>query len=350
MTTLILILSGILIGAGVSIIWRDVQRGRRGAFVLQRGIRPEEEAEVEITVAHRARTVPEPVRSAVRTAPPTANLDQLRQAVGGIAIDGEADGERPRLPVLEAQWSALQLDLEEGVTRVNAVLQPLHLSVGASGEPTWSYKNKGFGAYRRLLIGEESVAWLRVELSSDGELYANVKAHKDERAELNGVAHAPSAGLDAKRIGDLLSECLKPAVSVAAGLEPTPENEEAASGRAWKGVEAVITASLRATNGALAQAAARLVPLAPVAWQTDSRRHRLTLSVEVGGSDVARMHIERLAQEIEVSVGVRDARLIDLGRRRRISVDGLTTHALAELIAGCAWPSIARVRENRPPA
>jgi hypothetical protein len=76
----------------------------------------------------------------------------------------------------------------------------------------------------------------------------------------------------------------------------------------------------------------------------------MTLSVEVGGSDAGCMHIERVAHEIEVAVGVGDQRLADLGRRRRLPVEGMTIHALAELIASCAWPAIARLVEARPQA
>ena len=109
----------------------------------------------------------------------------------------------------------------------------------------------------------------------------------------------------------------------------------------------MVAAALKATNGALAQAGARLVPLAPAAWEAELRRHRMTLSVEVNGDDVARMHIERLPHEMEVAVGVREPQLIDLGRRRRVPVEGMTIHTLAELIASCAWPAIARFRETR---
>ena len=76
----------------------------------------------------------------------------------------------------------------------------------------------------------------------------------------------------------------------------------------------------------------------------------MPLRVELDGSEIARMLIERLPHEMEVAVGMRDAQLADLGRRRRVPVDGLTVHALAELIAGCAWPAIARFREIRRPA
>jgi hypothetical protein len=47
---------------------------------------------------------------------------------------------------------------------------------------------------------------------------------------------------------------------------------------------------------------------------------------------------------------VPDARLADLARRQRIPVKVLTTHALAELIASCAWPAIAHFREAQPSA
>ena len=69
----------------------------------------------------------------------------------------------------------------------------------------------------------------------------------------------------------------------------------------------LVAAALKATNGALAQAGARLVPLGPGQVGDELRRHRMTLRVEVDGDDVARMHIERLPHEMEVAVGVRDA-------------------------------------------
>ena len=50
-TALILIASGILIGAGIGVIWRDVQRTRRRAFVLQRDAHGATEPEVEIVIS-----------------------------------------------------------------------------------------------------------------------------------------------------------------------------------------------------------------------------------------------------------------------------------------------------------
>jgi hypothetical protein len=339
---MLLILSGILIGSGLALVWRDMRKRRRAAFVSQRDMRAETESEVEITIAHRPRVAAEPgaadAGQGVPQAPPS-------ESASGNGVD-----RRPQAALtasLEEQWQALQPALAAGVDKINDVLTPAGVRVGPSGEPTWSYKNRGYGAYRRVIMRGESVAWLRLELTGDGRLGASVKSHKDQLAAVNAVADAPVEGLSALVASDLLSECLGPAAKYAVGAPRPTDSERDAGERAWQSVNALVAAALKATNGALAQAGARLVPVAPAAWDTQMRRHRMTLSVEVFGSDVARMHIERLAHEIEVAVGVPDARMIDLGRRRRASIDGLTTHALAELIASCAWPAIARSRENR---
>ncbi len=225
------------------------------------------------------------------------------------------------------------------------MLAAVRLFIGPVGEPSWSYKNKGYGAYRRLLMAGESMAWLRLELFLDGQLRASVKAHKEDRATVNAVADVPAAGLDADRASHLFSQCVQPAALYAA--HQMRDSDEEASEQAWEGVEALVAAALKATNGVLAQTGAQLIALAPAAWESELRRHRMALSVEVNGDDVARMHIERLPYEMEVAVGVREPQLADLGRRRRIPVDGMTIHALAELIASCAWPAIARFRETR---
>ena len=67
-TAIILIVSGVLIGAGISIIWRDVRARRRRAFVTQarRARQPRiAEPEVEITISYD----PQP---AAAPAPPLA--------------------------------------------------------------------------------------------------------------------------------------------------------------------------------------------------------------------------------------------------------------------------------------
>ena len=354
-TAAILLVSGVLIGAGISIIWRDVRAKHRRAFVTKLDARrsPEPDPEVEITISYDAQPAAAPARPLATSAPlpgPDRGEAKLPQAAARIREPSIPEPSRPgaNLPV-EHEWSNLQPALAAGVDKINAVLAPVRLSVAATGEPSWSYKNRGYGAYRRLLLGGESVAWLRLELSPDRRLHASVKAHKEDRAEINAAADAPAEGLNAARASDLLAQCLRLAATYAVRQQPGADGDEEASEQAWRSVDATVAAALKATNGALAQAGARLLPLAPAAWETEMRRHRMTLSVEVNGDDVARMHIERHLHEMEVAVGVREPHLIDLGRRRRVPVEGMTIHGLAELIASCAWPAIERFRETRRP-
>ena len=98
--------------------------------------------------------------------------------------------------------------------------------------------------------------------------------------------------------------------------------EQRASETAWQAVDAVVIAALKAGNGALSQAGARLMPLALPAWDAELRHHRMPVAVQVFGNDIARMHIDRLDQEMEVAVGLPDAHLANLGRRERIAAAG----------------------------
>jgi hypothetical protein len=327
-TTLLLLLSGALIAAGVGLIWRDIRKRGRESFVLPRDLegRAGNDADVEITAISRHRAAP---------------ADNGARAV---PLAGGASS-----PDAEARWAALQPVLGEAVQQVNAVLAAAGVSVGTAGQPSWSM-NRGYGSYRRILVGGDSLAWLRLELDAGGQLHAGVKAHKDDLAAINASSSVPADGLNTARASDLLSECLKPAASLAVQAAGGGNTERWASETAWKAIDPVVTAALQAANGALAQAGARFVALAPAAWAPDVGRHRLTIGIQVFDGDVARMLIERSGEEIEIAVGLPDARLADLGRRQRVPLQGLTTHALAEQIASCAWPAIAHFREVQPSA
>ena len=339
-TGIILVLSGILIGAGFALVWRDIRRSRRQAFLSEHDTARVAEADVEITIARPAKAA-QAAKSIV-------------SAIGASLLFGRKAGEAAALVLDEkaqeavmAEWSALQQPLEAGVDKINALLQQAQISIAAPGESAWSYKNHGYGVYRRILIGEESVAWLRLELAPDGVLHARVKAHKDDRSEINASSQAQANALDATRAGDLLAESLKPLATHVAKIHGPATPPNLASAKAWEEIDPVVAAALTATNGALSQAGARLVPLDTPAWHAEVNGHRLPLAVEVYGKDVARMHIDHSGAEVEVSVGVPDALFINLGRRRRIPVAGLTTHPLAEVIADCAWPVISRSRDSR---
>src|SRR5262245_30465018 len=347
-TALLLLLSAALVAAGVALIWRDIHRGRREAFLLRgnRSAAASADPELEVTVAHRVSEPP-------RRRPVAASADPEEEAIIAYRVP-EPPPRRPApltppLPgsapeAASPPWVALQPVINTAIDRVNAVLTAARVVIGAADEPSWNL-SRAYGVHRSILIGGESVAWLRIELGTDGQLHAAVKAHKDDLATINAAAKVAAQGLNVAGASDLLSECLKPAASLAMSLASGGSAEQWTSETAWRTVDPVVAAALKATNGALAQAGARFVPVGTPAWVPDLRRHRLTVTVEVLRAEAARMLIERVGEEMEVAVGVPDVRLAHLGRRQRLPVAGLTTHALAEMIAGCAWPAIAHVRE-----
>ena len=322
---LLLLLSAALIAAGVFIVWRDGHRRRREAFLV-RGDATVAHPEVEVVVARS-----EPGQPLPRIAP--------------VLLPGAGAGQAPE-PA--ARWAAVRPVLDAAVERVNGVLAGAGVTIGAPGEPRWSLMKRGFGVHRRLLVGGDSVAWLRLELDADGQIQASVKSHKDDLAPINASAGVAADGLDIARATELLSECLKLTAAYAVRGTGGTNPEQWSSGMDWKAIDPLVAAALRAANGAFGEAGARFLPLGPPAWAADVQRHRLTVKIEVLGTDAARLHIERVAEEIEVAVGLADARLAALGRRERLPVVGLTTHALAELIASCAWPAIAHFRERLP--
>jgi hypothetical protein len=269
---------------------------------------------------------------------------QLTGAEPAAAPLPRPDTVRPSTIAL--QWAGLQPAIGEAVEQVNAILAGAGVAVGPPLEPSFS-ASRAFGSDRQILIGGESVGALRLECTPEGRLRAAAMAQAGELAEINAEASAPASGLTVGRASDLLSECLKPTAAYATGRGGAAQM---ASERAWKAVDARVIGALKAGNGALAQAGARLLPLSAPAWDPQLEHHRMTVAVEVFGEDVARMHIDRLGEEMEVAVGVPDVHLAHLARRRRIAVEGMTTHTLAELIASCAWPSIERHREMRRPA
>jgi hypothetical protein len=317
-TTSLLVLSAVLIASGLALVWRDMRRRHRGAFILQRDKQSAAPAspDVEITIARPAQDLPAPA----------------------MAVPAEANGFLDS-PTVAKRWELLQPVIATALRQVNLVLAGARVEVGPPGPPSRSI-NGAFGANCRLLIGEENVGSLRLQVTVHDQVHARVKAHGREAAAINASSNAAVHEFSPARASDLLSEVLKPAAAFAIGAEGSPDPEVQASSIGWDAIDSVVSSALKTADGALAQAGARFVAIGPPAWNSEARRHRLAVDIQIGRNEAARMHIDRVDSEMEVAVGVPDARLVTLGRRRRIPVQGMTTHALAELIASCAWPTI----------
>jgi hypothetical protein len=333
-TTALLLLSCALIGAGIGLIWRDVHKKRRAAFVLQRDSQRELPAQpdVEVTIARAGDGAKAEHPTLQRTLEPDPS-----HIAPAEPLDARTVAER---------WEALKPVFGAALRQVNLVLAAARVSVGAPESPTRSIDG-GFGANCRLLIADENVGSLRLQVTIHDQVHARVRAHAREAAAINASSSTPVQGLSAARASDLLSEVLKPTAALAMGVAAGADTERQASAQAWQAIDPIVASALDVANGALAQAGSRFVALGPPAWNEQSRRHRMTVGVRVLQNEVARMHIERIGPEMEVAIGVPDARLANLGRRRRIALQGMTTHALAELIASCAWPAIAYFRETQ---
>ena len=132
-TGIILVLSGILIGAGFALVWRDIRRSRRQAFLSEHDTGRVPEADVEITIARPA-----------QAAKATPSAKSIASAIGASLLFGRKLGDAiaPEPAVLEdkaqeaiiADWSALQPALEAGVDKINSLLRQVQISIAGPGE------------------------------------------------------------------------------------------------------------------------------------------------------------------------------------------------------------------------
>jgi hypothetical protein len=354
-TALVFVFSGILIGAGIHMLWREFRNYRRNSFtagsdVLSARAR---ETDVEVMISRRdgnQLSAPDPLSQ--EKDPPGSALHELERALAEIMADKiETDDIEPtvgiRLPEIERNWSALQACIDEGIGKISRVLAPIGLVIAAPGDPVWRLGNKGFGVYRRLLVAGESIGWLRIELAADNQLHFAVRAHREHQALLNSSAKATALGMTSSRASDLLAECLKPAAMYAAWMGPKQAAERRSSEDVWGATEPTIQAAIQMASAAVKEAGARLLPLGTAAWDPELRVHRLAVSVEADGAAAARIVLTRSASELEIAVDVPDTSLTDLGRRCRIEVAGITAAALAELIATSVSPAIAHARRTQ---
>ncbi len=380
----ILLLSVGLVGIGAFLLIRDFQTVRaRPAGALVSGNEPMPALDAALRPApppaapEGVRVVPPPL------APPPA---------GASAAPLPAPASPHRLPAVETHWSRLRPEVDRAVSAVNETMASMGVAVARPGEPTWSLHDRGFGDYRRIRVGGESIAWLRLELAADMTIGAHLRTHEARNEQLNrsSVVTRP---LSAGRIATALAECLAALLEAAPRLlphppqaivappaardgltpptQPIPPAAASPSPRTGRGpgwpqwlnrpepitgnrsktaasrphaVATLIDNAIILVNAAFAEAGARLVPASAAMAGGSLGPSSRALSIDVEGTSVGLMLIDPAADRIDIAVGVPDLSQFGAARRQTQAVAGLTVHPLAETIATCAWPAIAAAK------
>ena len=367
------LISAVLIALGVGLVLRDYWRPGSKAPVAPKEPthRPtvaavetpartqsaEKDPNLSVTIVQRTKPVTgrsiqpvaRPMLAPTVTPGESPAFDQLRQVIETISAEADSDTAAPgtegqRWPSVEKRWPSLGAEIDAAAGELNTLLAAVDMQLGAAGEAGWSFKNRGYGAFRRVILGGRSVAWLRCELTHAGQLTFRTRAHSVEQALLNAGAAVPADGVKVRTILDGLSKALRPSAEYAAWIKPKQNAEARAGSDAWSEVAAVATQALGIASMALREAGAELSEHAPASWDVTAGRQRWPLAVRVGGNLIGRVDVDLVRRALDVSVDNPDRG--DLARRRRVDTLGLTPHALAEAIAACAWPTVADVLQR----
>ena len=365
LSMIIAMLSGALIALGAAAIVRDLWRpaGSRVQRKAKATVPPDMTtpllpardtsppvspvAPVRLPAKAIAPVHPPPGAANGVAAPSTAvTLAGLTHAIDDISTEAEDPGpEGERHPWMESRWHALDTVIAGAVHRVNEALAPVALTIDAAGKPSWSYKNRGFGTHRRIRIENTSTAWLRIELNAARQVLFKLRAHRAEQALVNATTEAVADGLGETTATDAVARCMSAIAQYAAWSVPRAEADRDASAALWTEFAPLAHAALDTANVALAQADIALVPLSTATFDSEVRRFRWPLSVTFGTETIALMYVERDPDAIEISVGGVDRTRIPPGQRRRVDVNGLTPHGLAEQMALAVWPSVTNIRQ-----
>lgn len=120
--------------------------------------------------------------------------------------------------------------------------------------------------------------------------------------------------------------------------------EDPAHETGWTTFAARIIPALRAVNGAFAQTGAQVVPSMLEHGESGDSGRGLTLSIELGDAQVGHMRLVLRGHEIEMQRAVAERDRGVPASVRRLDPRTANIQMIAEAIAACAWPVIARHR------
>jgi hypothetical protein len=202
-------------------IWLLV-RDNAAAFIVPKPAKSETTtniAPLPETVAARVPTTAGAALWAAEQTKPTAAIRPVSMPAGASAMPLTPQPSPTRLPAVEAHWIRLRSEIEMSVQAVNVSMLPLAVVIAKPGEPSWSLHDCGFGDYRRVRVGGESIAWLRMELAADMSIAAHLRTHEPRHDMLNRSSTI-GRPLIASRIGPALAECLAALAAASPRLMP----------------------------------------------------------------------------------------------------------------------------------
>lgn len=141
-----------------------------------------------------------------------------------------------------------------------------------------------------------------------------------------------------------------PTIAPAAAPGATGPVREAESLALFQSMDVPLASALRAVNGAFAQVDACLGPAGQPTWDADEACHFVELPIAFGNILIGLLRLSRYLDELEISSIATDRSAGELSRTRRLAPHQLNVQAMAEAMAACAWPAIARHkdRQRRP--
>ncbi|MFM2423380.1 MAG: hypothetical protein RL291_1910 [Pseudomonadota bacterium] len=281
----------------------------------------------------------------------TSALEELERTIGSLSGPQTAPGiEQPRSQRVELDFYAILPEVVAAIDDVRRPLERAGIEIGPQGQPTWGARNAAYGTLQRVEMRGNVLAWLICEMDHRGALVVRVVPEKNDDVALSGSARRERGPYQRADIANAAAEALKPVAAYAAVVVPRRGQALSAAQsqheQEWTGLDPVAREAVVAANTALSSVGALLDPMGAAAFDASAMRMRWPLSVEVGGAIVALMHIELGDDWLDVAVAPSDNQRPDLVRRARTVAQGVTSQALAEVMAQAAWPVIVEARSG----
>lgn len=279
---------------------------------------------------------------------PSGAAGQLRAAIRRAEHDRAVDDrpEAERSADIERLWRDVADAVNAATQDVNDILREVELAIGPPGQPGWSFKNRGYGVFRRVLLAGASTAWLRLEVSQDGLLVATLRSHDDAQSFLNRREVTQAGGATAAASADLIAAAMHRAAEFAAHSRPKRQDIEEGAREEWAAVVELVTTAIAAANESLAAAKGQIAPPGAPAWDPDHRRFYILAPVLAGDTTLAHLGIARGANEIDCVLAPHADAPADLARRQLVPLAGLTAEGLATYIVGCVGPALAQALDR----